>query len=633
MMNDIGNVYDAPIDPSYEEEEEEEIFGATHDEETKVEDKGIETLFDATTWNDIRMELKSIREKRHKEDKTISSLQQLKNKNLSRGYEAVLRNMLKMMEYCDVKGFVYGIIPDKGKPVTGCSDNLRSWWKEKVRFERNGPAAIAKYEKENGNVGMNLVPKEKAPLFILHQLPDTTLGSLLSLLMQRCNPPQRKFPLDNGIAPPWWPKGNELWWNEMGFSDDLAPPPYRKPHDLKKVWKVAVLVAVIKNISPNFEKIRRAVLHSKTLQHKFTAKDISIWSSSINQEESLAKKMHPEFFPPNNERKEDTSGNSHHPNMFSEENDYDVDPSMTNEDDWHDIVQRNNNLLQQSPNSDNYITQSLMDENVLNTDTNANTNTNTNTDANTKTNTNTNTSKRNNSHFMPFYVSADKKRKGKLVERSSFEYEIYNCENPNCFHHDYRFGFSDKNVSNNHQLTCSKNTSSNHVLMIGGSNSELKNNSVPVMSHGESSQKVAPIANQTLFVVNGGGREMVSDMMSINTSSLNNNMGLMSPGTMIPLDKLSKKPHMNMYFDDQCVGAVKNIDYESARNKIPLGNLYQKAQKDKSFNDLGVDDENNMKNKSNGEGVDVNGLTSSIFEQNIFYSLNDDANSYAFITE
>ncbi|BAH91847.1 Os02g0689132 [Oryza sativa Japonica Group] len=52
--------------------------------------------------------------------------------------------MLKMMEVCNAQGFVYGIIPEKGKPVSSASDNLRSWWKEKVRFDRNGPAAIVK---------------------------------------------------------------------------------------------------------------------------------------------------------------------------------------------------------------------------------------------------------------------------------------------------------------------------------------------------------------------------------------------------------------------------------------------------------------------------------------------------------
>ncbi|BAS80361.1 Os02g0689132 [Oryza sativa Japonica Group] len=57
--------------------------------------------------------------------------------------------MLKMMEVCNAQGFVYGIIPEKGKPVSSASDNLRSWWKEKVRFDRNGPAAIVKYQADN----------------------------------------------------------------------------------------------------------------------------------------------------------------------------------------------------------------------------------------------------------------------------------------------------------------------------------------------------------------------------------------------------------------------------------------------------------------------------------------------------
>ncbi|KAJ1378978.1 Ethylene insensitive 3 [Sesbania bispinosa] len=42
-----------------------------------------------------------------------------------------------------------------GKPVTGASDNLREWWKDKVRFDRNGPAAIAKYQADNAIPGKN----------------------------------------------------------------------------------------------------------------------------------------------------------------------------------------------------------------------------------------------------------------------------------------------------------------------------------------------------------------------------------------------------------------------------------------------------------------------------------------------
>ncbi|MCD9561307.1 protein ethylene insensitive [Datura stramonium] len=72
-----------------------------------------------------------------------------------RAQDGILKYMLKMMEVCKAQGFVYGIIPEKGKPVTGASDNLREWWKDKVRFDRNGPAAIAKYQADNAIPGKN----------------------------------------------------------------------------------------------------------------------------------------------------------------------------------------------------------------------------------------------------------------------------------------------------------------------------------------------------------------------------------------------------------------------------------------------------------------------------------------------
>lgn len=39
---------------------------------------------------------------------------------------------------------------------------------------------------------------------------------------------------------------------EQGMSQEHGPPPYRKPHDLKKAWKVSVLASVIKHV-PRFE--------------------------------------------------------------------------------------------------------------------------------------------------------------------------------------------------------------------------------------------------------------------------------------------------------------------------------------------------------------------------------------------
>ena len=117
-------------------------------------------------WRD-RMKLKRLKElqqTRGKEQagggggmgdglKPRQSQEQARRKKMSRAQDGILKYMLKMMEVCRAQGFVYGIIPEKGKPVSGASDNLRAWWKEKVRFDRNGPAAIAKYQADNAVPG------------------------------------------------------------------------------------------------------------------------------------------------------------------------------------------------------------------------------------------------------------------------------------------------------------------------------------------------------------------------------------------------------------------------------------------------------------------------------------------------
>ncbi|KAL6896845.1 hypothetical protein ACP4OV_007417 [Aristida adscensionis] len=226
------------------------------------------------------------------------SQEQARRKKMSRAQDGILKYMLKMMEVCNAQGFVYGIIPENGKPVTGASDNLRAWWKEKVRFDRNGPAAAAKYQADHaardggGGGGAEATSAAAAP-HSLHELQDTTLGSLLSALMQHCDPPQRRYPLEKGAPPPWWPDGTQPWWTEAGVPGELGPPPYKKPHDLKKAWKVAVLTAVIKHMSPDVDKVRRLVRQSKCLQDKMTAKEIATWLAVLRQEEELYLKLHP----------------------------------------------------------------------------------------------------------------------------------------------------------------------------------------------------------------------------------------------------------------------------------------------------------------------------------------------------
>lgn len=245
-------------------------------------------------WRD-RLKLKRLREQQIGTKaadhggaaKLRQSQEQARRKKMSRAQDGILKYMLKMMEVCKAQGFVYGIIPEKGKPVGGASDNLRAWWKEKVRFDRNGPAAIVKYQAENSLLPSRPISAAAAGGAAgprsLQELQDTTLGSLLSALMQHCDPPQRKFPLERGIPPPWWPTGAEEWWPQTGVQ---AAPPYKKPHDLKKAWKVGVLTAVIKHMSPDVDKIRKLVRQSKCLQDKMTAKESQIWSAVVNQEES-----------------------------------------------------------------------------------------------------------------------------------------------------------------------------------------------------------------------------------------------------------------------------------------------------------------------------------------------------------
>ncbi|KAL6516259.1 hypothetical protein OROGR_019564 [Orobanche gracilis] len=284
-MEDIGvdissdvDIDDLGVDPNIEEKD--------------VSDEEIDTdELEKRMWKDS-VKLKRIKERQklaiQQKKKAKSTTDHARRKKMARAQDGILKYMLKLMEVCKARGFVYGIIPEKGKPVSGSSDNIRAWWKEKVKFDKNGPAAIAKYESECiSRVDGRWAPGGNSQS-VLQDLQDATLGSLLSSLMQHCNPPQRKFPLEKGVGPPWWPTGNEEWWAKLGFAKGQAPS-YKKPHDLKKMWKVGVLTAVIKHMSPDIAKIRRLVRQSKCLQDKMTAKETSIWLGVLSREEAFIR--------------------------------------------------------------------------------------------------------------------------------------------------------------------------------------------------------------------------------------------------------------------------------------------------------------------------------------------------------
>ncbi|KAF5791036.1 putative transcription factor EIL family [Helianthus annuus] len=324
MFDEMGfcGSFDFLSAPSFDTEGATEEALVDEDYNDSDDDVDIDEL-ERRMWRD-KMRLRRLKEQlKYKEGtcdngKPKQSQEQARRKKMSRAQDGILKYMLKMMEVCKAQGFVYGIIPEKGKPVSGASDNLREWWKEKVRFDRNGPAAISKYCADHSVVGEHESLTPVSTPHTLQELQDTTLGSLLSALMQHCDPPQRRFPLEKGVAPPWWPSGDEDWWVESGMPREQGPPPYKKPHDLKKAWKVNVLTAVIKHMSPNIDKIRKLVRQSKCLQDKMTAKESATWLAVINQEEALCRIMYPDSCPP-------ATGGGGASYLINDANDYDVE--------------------------------------------------------------------------------------------------------------------------------------------------------------------------------------------------------------------------------------------------------------------------------------------------------------------
>ncbi|CAJ2677026.1 unnamed protein product [Trifolium pratense] len=269
----------------------EEIDLFDQQEEEKLEEVIDYDELKKRMWKD-KILLQKLKEKGKKVDQQNQQAKDeaSRRKKMSRAQDSILKYMMKIMTTCKAQGFVYGIIPENGKPVTGSSESLREWWKEQVKFSQNAPLEVSKYLPlfEENQEELELLDPISSYMYLLYDLQDTTLGSLISALMQHCAPPQRRFPLERGLAPPWWPNGTEQWWGQQGLlAQKQGPPPYKKPHDLKKAWKVSVLAAIIKHLSPDVDKVRRLVTQSKTLQDKMTAKDSATWSKVMNQEQAL----------------------------------------------------------------------------------------------------------------------------------------------------------------------------------------------------------------------------------------------------------------------------------------------------------------------------------------------------------
>ncbi|KAL3653269.1 Protein ETHYLENE INSENSITIVE 3 [Castilleja foliolosa] len=444
-------------------------------------------------WRD-KMRLKRLKEMTKEKENGVDSVkqrqsqEQARRKKMSRAQDGILKYMLKMMEVCKAQGFVYGIIPEKGKPVSGASDNLREWWKDKVRFDRNGPAAISKYQADNAIPGRNEGSAPVGPTpHTLQELQDTTLGSLLSALMQHCDPPQRRFPLEKGVPPPWWPTGKEEWWHQLGLQKDQGPPPYKKPHDLKKAWKVGVLTAVIKHMSPDIAKIRKLVRQSKCLQDKMTAKESATWLAIINQEEALARELYPDRCPPL------CSSGSFTMNDNSCE--YDVDVGDNNESSF--------DVQEQKPSALGLLSNIGMDIRFP---------------------------VQQQSHVIKdelITTSLDFSRKRKPADELStiIDHKIYTCEFLQCPFRELRHGFLDRIARDNHQLSCPYKNSSGFGVSSFNIN-ENKQVTFP-QSFVQTKPYVNPPSSQPFDLTGLGvtedGQRMINDLVSCYDTNVHQN--------------------------------------------------------------------------------------------------------------
>ncbi|XP_058078298.1 ETHYLENE INSENSITIVE 3-like 1 protein [Magnolia sinica] len=519
MFEEIGNMEFLPFSAAEGDilpENEAEIL---QDDDYSEEDEIDVDELERRMWRD-RLRLRRLKEQNKGKDpndiaKQKQSQEQARRKKMSRAQDGILKYMLKMMEVCKAQGFVYGIIPEKGKPVSGASDNLRAWWKEKVKFDRNGPAAIAKYQADHAIPGQNDdINSVVATPHTLQELQDTTLGSLLSALMQHCDPPQRRFPLEKGIAPPWWPTGNEEWWPELCLPKDQGPPPYKKPHDLKKAWKVSVLTAVIKHMSPDITKIRRLVRQSKCLQDKMTAKESATWLAVINQEEALCRKLNPDACPP------PSSVISNGTFSFTSSNEYDVegvdDDSTMDAPEYkpHDIDLFNVGMGI-GKTKDRLLGQPLIKEEYSSTD------------------------------FI-------QKRKMPCEPDLLMDRRIYTCENIQCPYHDVRLGFLDMNSRNNHQAKCAFRPT--YSPGIGMTAYQINTDKQPIFSLPFGQPKPMMPANPPSVNVSGlgiptDGQKSINDLMSFYDSNLQSSKNSTAHGL-----KDNQNPHQQQKIQmDDCI--------------------------------------------------------------------------------
>jgi ethylene-insensitive protein 3 len=280
---------------------------------------------------------------------------------------------------------------------------------------------------------------------------------------------------------------------------DQGPPPYKKPHDLKKAWKVSVLTAVIKHLSPDIAKIRKLVRQSKCLQDKMTAKESATWLAIINQEEALSRKLYPDSCLP-------MSAGGSGSLIISDSSDYDVEgvddePNVEVEDCKPLDVNLFNMATAAGP-RDRFMMPPVAPQ--------------------------------IKGEHVETNMSFIQKRKQPAGEpHMMVDQKMYRCEYPQCPYNDSRFGFLDVTARNNHQMNCSYRTNTSQGF--GMSNFQINSDKPAVFSLPFPQTKAAAPNQTPSFNVSGlglpeDGKKSISDLMSFYDTNLQRDKN-MNPGS------------------------------------------------------------------------------------------------------
>ncbi|KAJ1270250.1 hypothetical protein BS78_06G039600 [Paspalum vaginatum] len=155
-----------------------------------------------------------------------------------------------------------------------------------LQYIGHGPIAGVSHPKASA-VGLPLAAA-------LLKFRNDTLGRMLSALMPACHPPLQHYQSKTGAPPPWWPTASEHWWvpeveAHLGKMPVDTPVPFSAGYNLKKTQKVAVLVAIVKHLTPDFSRIFTAVSRSKLTKY-----EAHLWNNALRDEH--AKCMRPMVF-------------------------------------------------------------------------------------------------------------------------------------------------------------------------------------------------------------------------------------------------------------------------------------------------------------------------------------------------